>query len=105
MSRLVDASDCLAGSECKFVEGELVRITRAAKKYEGTDQAVMWGEGAVPEIIEVPWDSVGIVTGGARWVDCGEPEGARGELLMRVLFPHGSGLWWPENFEPVRKLR
>ena len=98
--RVVDAGVELASSG--FVEGELVRISRATRREEGGAQAVMWADVDGPELLEVPWDSLGLITGGARQASAA---GDRGPMLLRVLFPQGAGLWWPECFEPAQRSR
>lgn len=104
----------------RFAEGELVRISRRARRGEGTPEAVMWRDSCVPDILAVPWDGIGIVLGnsvlGNSWEVTGEVTGkARhlggsaggdaGPVLLRVAFPQGVGLWWPEYFEPVARRR
>lgn len=102
MNRIVDAG--VDPRSCGFAEGDLVRMTRAAKRSEGGVRAVMWADAQEVELLEVPWDSLGVITGGARYTDGPLPTD-KGHLLLRVLFPQGAGLWWPEYFERVERRR
>lgn len=98
MNMIVDAG--VDPSLCGFAEGDLVRMTRSAKRSEGGEKAVMWADAQEAELLEVPWDSLGVITGGARYTDGPVPTD-KGHLLLRILFPQGAGLWWPEYFERV----
>ena len=82
----------------QFASGELVRITRATKRREGGDHAVMWSLTGPPGprenvgLFATGWDFPGLVLG-----TCAIHED--GVALLEVLFPHGVGYWWPECFE------
>lgn len=103
----VDMASVHMGSNMRgsgFVPGELVRLSRGAKRSAGGDCAVMWslaGEPGVREnvgIFTVPWDSVGLALG-ERVIHPTDDD--VGPSLLGVLFPHGVGYWWPERFEGI----
>lgn len=96
------------------VPGALIRIrrdvrARLSKRARRREGVFMWSDsmlrrsqasedsGPGVNLVLVPWDAVGIVLG----VDMDVVEGVSVEPLVRVLFPQGTIVWWPDRFEVV----
>ncbi len=90
-----------------YYPGDLVRICPNACAVDmlpagsANGQCIMWSDVGLnggeegSEFIGVPWDALGVVVGQ-------DEDGPNGAVLLRVMFPQGLAVWWPDHFELVQ---